>query len=77
VASAAGGIPEAVADGENGLLVPPGSPRALAEGIIRLLAEPERARALGEEGKRRVRDRFSVEGMVEGNLSVYQELLGR
>ena len=76
VASAAGGIPEAVADGENGILVPPGSPRALAEGILRLLADPERARALGQEGKRRVRDRFSVEGMVEGNLAVYQELLG-
>jgi glycosyltransferase involved in cell wall biosynthesis len=76
VASDAGGIPEAVVDGENGILVPPGDPQALAEGMLRLLSDPKLARALGEEGRRRVRHRFSVEGMVDGNLAVYRELLG-
>jgi glycosyltransferase involved in cell wall biosynthesis len=40
VATAVGGVPEIVKDGENGLLVPPGSPGALAAALRRLLAEP-------------------------------------
>ena len=76
VASAVGGIPEAVADGENGLLVPPGDPPALAGAVNSLLSDRDRARRMGEEGRRRVRDHFSVDGMVEGNLAVYRSLLG-
>jgi glycosyltransferase involved in cell wall biosynthesis len=39
VSTAVGGVPEVVRDGENGLLVPPGSPEALADAVGRLLAE--------------------------------------
>jgi glycosyltransferase involved in cell wall biosynthesis len=39
VATAVGGIPEVVRDGENGLLVPPGDPRALAAAMRRVVAE--------------------------------------
>jgi glycosyltransferase involved in cell wall biosynthesis len=77
VASSAGGIPEAVVDGKNGLLVPPGDSSALAGAVNALLADPERARAMGEEGKLRVRELFSVDRMVEGNLAVYRTVLGR
>src|SRR5262249_18785106 len=45
VATAVGGGPEIVRDGENGILVPPGDPDALAEGIRRALAERERLAA--------------------------------
>jgi glycosyltransferase involved in cell wall biosynthesis len=76
VAAAVGGIPEAVEDGHNGLLVPPGDAVALAAAVASLLDDPERARAMGERGRTRVRSRFSVDGMVEGNLAVYRELLG-
>ena len=40
VATAVGGVPEVVRDGENGLLVAPGDPEALAGAIVRLLDEP-------------------------------------
>jgi glycosyltransferase involved in cell wall biosynthesis len=76
VASAVGGIPEAVVHEENGLLVAPGNAEALAKAVVALLGDPERSRAMGEAGRNRVRDLFSVEGMVEGNLAVYREVLG-
>ncbi len=55
IATAVGGVPEIVRDGENGLLVPPGDPAALAAAIRRFFAEPElRARlALGRGALRR------------------------
>jgi glycosyltransferase involved in cell wall biosynthesis len=75
VASVAGGIPEAVRDGENGLLVPPGDVPALREAVGALLADPARRRALGQGGRRLMAREFSVDAMVEGNLRVYRELL--
>jgi glycosyltransferase involved in cell wall biosynthesis len=75
VAAASGGIPEAVDDGVTGLLVPPENPEALAAAASELLADPARARAMGKAGRERIRSRFSVEAMVEGNLSVYKELV--
>jgi glycosyltransferase involved in cell wall biosynthesis len=77
VASAAGGIPEAVIDQETGLLVPPGDPGALASAVSTLLADPARARSMGDRGRDRIRTEFSVDRMVEGNISVYQDLLQR
>jgi len=75
VASKVGGIPEAVVHEENGLLVPPEDPAALARAVSSLLADEDRARAMGERGRDRIREHFSVSGMVEGNLAVYRELL--
>ena len=71
VASRAGGTPEAVVDGETGMLVPPGDVRALADALDELLADPERARRLGEAGKRRVEERFSAAAMTDRALAVY------
>ncbi len=75
VASAVGGLVEAVADGETGLLVPPRDPEALADGVARLLLDRERAGRLGAAGRRRVREAFSVEAMVEGTRAVYGRVL--
>lgn len=75
VASRAGGVPEAVEDGETGILVPPADPGALAQALSTLLENPEKARAMGAAGRIRVRERFSVERMVAGNLAVYREVL--
>jgi len=75
VAAGAGGIPEIVRDGDNGLLVPPGDPAALAEAILRALADAplrERLRAAGVETVRR---RFSADAMVDGTLAVYESVL--
>ena len=75
VASAVGGIPEAVCDGKTGLLVAPNQPQELRQAIESLLEDPERRRAMGREGRAWVEHAFCADLMVEGNLKVYQELL--
>jgi glycosyltransferase involved in cell wall biosynthesis len=65
VASAVGGVPDIVADGETGLLVPPGDPLALADAIARMAAEPAQARAMAARGRRHVEARFSMEPCLE------------
>jgi len=75
VASRVGGLPEAVVDGETGLLVPPADPAALAAAITRLAADPAHARELGAAGRARVQARFSMTAMAEGTLAVYRELV--
>lgn len=51
VASAVGGVPEAVSDGVTGALVPPEDPRALADALESLLADAERRAAMGAAGR--------------------------
>ena len=72
VATPVGGIRETVIDGETGLLVPPRDPDRLAQAIRRLLGDPGLARRLAEEARRRVRERFSAERMVERTLALYR-----
>ncbi len=48
-----GGIPDAIVDGETGLLVPPDAPDALAEGATRVLTDTEFARTLAQQGRHR------------------------
>jgi glycosyltransferase involved in cell wall biosynthesis len=74
VATRVGGLPDAVLDGETGLLVPPGDAAALAAAIARLARDPDAARALGGTGAARVRARFTVAAMAEGTLAVYRRL---
>ena len=48
VGARAGGIPDIVEDGRNGLLVPPGDPAALAGALVRVLSDPQLARSFAE-----------------------------
>ncbi len=73
--SRAGGIPDVVADGETGVLAPPGNEAALAEALDRLAADPGTARLWGEQGKARMRAEFTVEHMVAGTLAVFEKVL--
>lgn len=75
VASAVGGIPEIVIDGETGYLTQPGDVDAISSSILKLLRDPELARQLGENGRKLVFSEFSVDQMVEGNLRVYRDVL--
>lgn len=75
VASRAGGIPEAVRDGINGVLVPPHEVAPLSDAIIALATDDARRKALGDAGRQLIADEFSVDAMVEGNLAAYRELL--
>jgi glycosyltransferase involved in cell wall biosynthesis len=72
VATAAGGIPEAVEHGVTGLLVPVRSPVALAQALLELLEDGERRRRLGAAGRARFLERFTADRMVEETLRVYQ-----
>jgi glycosyltransferase involved in cell wall biosynthesis len=55
VASATGGLIEAVIDGETGLLVPPGDVSALREALRRLLSDPALRKRMGEAARRHAR----------------------
>ncbi|MBN1810014.1 MAG: glycosyltransferase family 4 protein [Planctomycetes bacterium] len=52
------GIPEVIADGETGVLVPPDDPRALADAILRLAADPGLRSRFGDAGRRRFNELF-------------------
>ncbi len=54
VATVAGGLPQAITDGDNGFLVPERDPAALAAAIARLLASPASAREMGARARARV-----------------------
>jgi starch synthase len=89
VATATGGIPEVVADGETGLLVPieqvtdgSGTPldparfeAELAARLTEVLADPDRAREMGVAGRRRAVESFSWAAIATRTLDLYRSLL--
>jgi glycosyltransferase involved in cell wall biosynthesis len=75
VATAVGGIPEAVVHGETGLLVPPRSPEALAGALVELARDPGRREALGRRGRERVQA-FTAERTAGLTRSLYLNILG-
>lgn len=77
VATAVGGNPELVREGETGFLVPYGDPRALADRLASLLSRPELAREMGQRGRRRIEQELSLERMAEGHGALYRRVLGR
>lgn len=76
VATEAGGIPEIVRNEETGLLIPPEDSDAVACSVLRLLRDKDLSGILGENARRIVETEFSVENMVEGNIRVYNKVLG-
>jgi glycosyltransferase involved in cell wall biosynthesis len=74
VATAAGGIPEAVEDGVTGRVVPPRQPAALADALDEVLGDDERRISLGEAGRRRFLERFTADRMVEETVRVLSEV---
>jgi glycosyltransferase involved in cell wall biosynthesis len=77
VATAAGGIPELVRDGETGLLAPVGNASALAASIMRLLDNRLEAQQCAENAKKWMADEFFVDRMADRYLRVYDEVLNR
>ncbi|WP_457677508.1 glycosyltransferase family 4 protein [Thermovibrio sp.] len=76
VATEVGGVKEAVIDGETGILVPPSNPQRLKEAILELYRDREKAKRLTENAFNLVKERFTVESMVNSYLRVYGEVLG-
>src|SRR6266851_2076858 len=75
VATTAGGIPEIVEDGVNGLLVPPRDQQALADAVVRALNDADLRRRMGEAGFARVNERFTVERMVAETAAAYESVV--
>ena len=75
VAARAGGIPEIVEHDKTGLLVPPGDHVLLAEAVVEMLTDKEKALKLALAGCKSVQGRFTADKMVEGTISVYEDLL--
>ena len=65
VATPVSGIPEAVEDGETGLLVPAGDPAALADALARVLTDDALAERLASRARRRIEERFSLRQNVK------------
>src|SRR5216117_2362901 len=74
VAGDSGGIPEAVRDGETGLLVPSEEPAAFADAISRLLADAALARRLGDNGRRAVEGHFNWDRVVRDLRAIEGEV---
>ncbi|MGC3996079.1 MAG: glycosyltransferase [Anaeromyxobacter sp.] len=76
VATAVGGSPEVVREGQNGFLVPPGAPAALARRMLDLLGDERLRRRLGEQGRRIVEQEFNVDQMRLSYDALYGDLTG-
>jgi glycosyltransferase involved in cell wall biosynthesis len=77
VATDVGGTAEQVVDGETGHLVPAGNAEPIRRALLALAADRDRAREMGAAGRRRQRERFSGEAMVDGYLRAFEEALRR
>jgi N-acetyl-alpha-D-glucosaminyl L-malate synthase BshA len=75
LATAAGGVPEVVADGETGWLVEPGDIGTFARRLDALVEDPEGGRAMGERGRARAQELFSAERIVGEYLDYYRQVL--
>lgn len=77
VATAVGGNPEVVRDGQTGLLVPPRDGPALARALRRLLEDGDLARALATAARRDAEQRFSPRAMADAHARIYERAVSR
>lgn len=75
VTTRVGGMPDAVRDGQTGVLVNPKDPKDLARGIIQQLREPEKGKAMAVAGRRLMLDRFTLERTASDLAQLYEKLL--
>lgn len=72
VATRVGAVAEVVEDGVTGFVVPPLDDRAMAAALARLAADPELRRRFGEEGRRRVLERYDIEALADEHARAYE-----
>jgi sugar transferase (PEP-CTERM/EpsH1 system associated) len=74
VSTAVGGIPDLVADGASGALVPAGDPQRLAEALAAYVLDAERTRRHGAAGRARIEQQYSVAAMLSAYVDLYDGL---
>ena len=72
VASRTSGIPEAITDGVDGLLTPPGDEVALRDALVRLLPDASERARLGAAALARARSKFSLDRMTDEYEALYR-----
>ena len=77
VATAVGGNPEAVSEGENGFLIPPEDPDALAQAVLNLLNNSRKLDDMKKASRQFVESHFSLERMVNRMEALYVAWLKR
>lgn len=75
VATAVGGVPEAIVEDKTGLLVPAKDPQALANAFTLMAQNSERRALMGEAGQCRIRQNFTRDQMVAKTIEVYEKML--
>ncbi|MFH5232748.1 glycosyltransferase [Antrihabitans spumae] len=76
VCTAVGGVPEMIADGETGYLVPPRDSAALADRLIDILSDPELRRRMGAAARARVESQFSLQTSVAAAERAFEDVAG-
>ena len=74
VATAAGGVPELIEDGQTGFLTTPGNPEELAERLLPLLQNADLRQQVGRRAQEWARERFSLQRHVAAMSAIYEEL---
>lgn len=69
------GLPEQVADGITGLVVPEGDVQALTTVLAELINHPERWGAMGRAGRERVAQRYNQDALIDRLCEIYSELM--
>jgi rhamnosyl/mannosyltransferase len=69
------GVPSVSLDGVSGITVPPANPEEMGKAINSLLSDPLRSAAYGRAGQLRVKQHFSLQGMVRQTLTLYHEVM--
>jgi len=77
VGGRSGGVPDAVRDGETGILVDPDDPAAVAAGITELLGNPERRKQLGAAGRKAVESYYNWDRVVRELMGIDQRYRSR
>lgn len=70
IATRVGGVPEAVEDGQSGILVPSGNADALADAIVALATDPDLRRSMGRRGHAIYREKFDYDNWIARTLEV-------
>lgn len=75
IATATGGIVDAIEDGKEAILVAPESASALADAIARLLKDPQELRRIGEAARAKALSHFSIERYVREVVQLYKAMM--